>query len=176
MRQLISALVLLVGGCSLFSQSLPMQTQEAISKDPIPVQVIDNVPVDNTYDWNVSGSAYTRCSGYSCASFYNPAQGGTARAEGAVLKLLMPDGRIVIAECEMKPNNAANFANALAAMNGQYASPIYRDCRTPPSDAMILAKFKGSNVKLYMQLASLDGHGKKYSETYVIRGVLLPSR
>lgn len=138
------------------------------------VTVIENVPTSNDYNWSVSGSSSVSCYGYSCSAYYNPPEGGTAQANGAVLKLLLSDGRIVIAECEMKPDNARNWINAIGSMNGSVASAVYRNCRVPESGSIIGAKFKGNNVKLFMREPSIDGTGKGYSETYWIRGVLEP--
>ena len=139
------------------------------------VTVLDEVPTTINYDWSVSGSSGVSCYGDSCSGYYNPASSGTAQAGGAIVRLQLQDGRIVIAECEMKPNQGANWAMAIAGgMNGQYASTIYRDCRTPESGAVINAKFKGDKVKLFMHYPSIDGKGKGYSETYRINGVLEP--
>lgn len=138
----------------------------------VAVTVLDNIPTTSQYNWAMAGQSQVSCYGSSCSSYYTPAQGGTSAANGAVVKLLLLDGRIVIAECAMKPDNGRNVTLALL---GAHASAIYRDCRVPTIGSGIFAKFDKSNVKLFMQELSIDGTGKGYSETYKIRGILEPT-
>ncbi len=139
------------------------------------VTVIDDVPTANHYNWYVSGTGVTNCYGYSCYSSYDAPAGGTAEASGAVLKLLLPDGRIVIAECAMKPDRLRNWTTpGVSVVGAMTGGPFYRDCRTPASGVSIRAKFKGNDVKLFMREPSIDGKGKRYSETYSILRTLQP--
>jgi len=77
---------------------------------------------------------------------------------GATLSLLLPDGRIVVVNCNAKTNWT------------DWSHPTwYRGCREPMTDA-IEAKFDGDNAKLEWPV-SIDGK-KKQSETYKIIGIL----
>jgi hypothetical protein len=87
------------------------------------------------------------------------------------LKLLLPDGRIVIAECVAKENTVADF---LIAATGNEASTTYRSCKAPAANSTIDAEFNRSQVKLFMREPSIDGTGRMSSETYYIKGVLQP--
>ena len=136
------------------------------------VTVIDNLPTTFSYDWQVAGKDTISCYSSGCTSYFRPSNSGTASVNGAVLKLLLPDGRIVIAECSAKPDVAANWA---AALTGAQASTVYRDCRRPEANSTIEAEFNQSQVKLFMQAPSIDGTGRKSSETYDITGVLQPN-
>ncbi len=138
----------------------------------IKVTVVENVPMTSSYNWEVDGKDSISCYSTGCTSHWTLPDSGTANVTGATLKLLLPDGRIVIAQCVAKPNISANIANALA---DNRASTVYRDCRKPWEHDTVYATFKHSQVKLFMQAPSLDGTGATESETYFIVGVLRPS-
>jgi len=146
----------------------------AQAKDTLPrlkVTVIENLPTTTSYDWQVAGKSNVSCYSSGCTSYFTPSNSGTSSVNGAVLKLLLPDGRIVIAECSAKQDVAANWTNALT---GTSASTVYRDCRKPEANSTIEAEFNRSEVKLFMQAPSIDGTGRRSSETYYITGVLQP--
>ncbi|MGA2569784.1 MAG: PEGA domain-containing protein [Terracidiphilus sp.] len=134
--------------------------------------MIEDIPTTTSYNWERAGRSSVKCSGSSCSSYFLPASGGTAAVQGAILKLLLPDGRIVIAACIAKADIATNL---LSAMAGDVTSTIYRSCRRPPEVTSLDAEFSGNAVKLFMQEPSIDGRGRRYSETYYIRGVLQPT-
>jgi hypothetical protein len=136
------------------------------------VIMIENVPTETSYTWQVAGKDSVSCYDTGCTGYYIPPDSGTASVQGAVLKLLLPDSRIVIAECIAKPDVAQNVANSLA---GPPASTAYRDCRMPEANSTVEAEFNGNNVKLFMRAPSIDGTGRVSTETYQIRGVLQPS-
>jgi hypothetical protein len=164
MRRLLLALVL------CFSLSAAFAWTEDSKK--IKVTIIENVPMTSSYNWEVEGKDSTYCYSTGCTSHWTLPDSGTVSITGATLKLLLPDGRIVIAQCVAKANISANIANALA---DNRASTVYRDCRRPWPNDTIYATFKHSQVKLSMQAPSLDGTGVTESETYSIVGVLQPS-
>lgn len=116
------------------------------------------------------------CYSAGCSSFYMPSQAGTASVQGSVLRLLLPDSRIVIAACIAKSDIAVNLIGAFgaAATGGMAPSAVYRDCRTPELNATIEAEFNRSFVKLLWQQPSINNSGRVSSETYRIRGVLQP--
>jgi hypothetical protein len=136
------------------------------------VTVLENIPTTTSYDWQVAGKDGISCYSSGCTSYFTLPNSGTATVSGAVLKLLLPDGRIVIAECDAKPDVGANIANALAETQ---ASTVYRNCRRPEVNSTVDAEFNRSQVKLFMQAPSIDGTGRISSETYYIEGVLQPN-
>ena len=139
------------------------------------VKVLADIPSSTNYNWSISGGSTTSCYGNTCASSWSDPESSTGQANGATLKLLLPDGRIAVAECTMKEDVGGTIAIAMAAgMNNQTTTPIYRDCRVPETGSIITAKFKKNSVKLYMQDPSVDGSGKKHTETYKSVGILAP--
>ena len=136
------------------------------------VTVLENFPTTASYIWDVSGHSSVSCYGSSCSSNYTPSGSGTANVRGGILKLLLPDGRIAIAECIAKPDVGRNLGNAfVAASGGRQASALYRDCRMPQVNSTIDAEFNRSNVKVFMQAPSFDGSGRITSETYIFKRV-----
>ncbi|HSY04246.1 MAG TPA: hypothetical protein VK819_18915 [Acidobacteriaceae bacterium] len=96
---------------------------------------------------------------YNYAAVYNNvAVGKTFTVHGATFTLQLPDGRLVVVNCESK------FAEHMAGPVGNR-----RSCRAPLVDS-IQADFKGDNAKLIWPV-SLDGK-KMQSETYKILAIL----
>jgi hypothetical protein len=96
---------------------------------------------------------------YNYAAVYNNvAVGKTFTVHGATFTLQLPDGRLVVVNCENK------FAEHMAGPVGNR-----RSCRAPLVDS-IQADFKGDNAKLIWPV-SLDGK-KMQSETYKILAIL----
>jgi hypothetical protein len=152
--------------------TLIVSSAVASAKVPkIRVTVVENVPQTSSYSWQVAGRGSVSCYGSSCSSYYMPSNGGQATVHGAIVRLLLPDGRIVIARCMAKPDIAVNIGYALAMLP---ASTMYRDCRMPDANSTIDAEFSRSSVKLFMQAPSIDGSGRFSSETYLVTGVLQP--
>jgi len=140
------------------------------------VKVLSDVPSSTNYNWSISGGSTTSCYGNTCSSNWSNPQSGTSQANGATLKLLLPDGRIAVVECVMKEDVGRSFAVAIAAgMNNQTTTPLYRDCRVPETGDTITAKFKKNSVKLFMRDPSIDGTGRRHNETYQIIGILAPT-
>jgi hypothetical protein len=142
------------------------------AKPRVEVKVIENLPTTLTYDWQVSGHGSVSCYSSGCSSYFTPASAGTSQVSGAVLKLLLADGRIVIAGCSY---NKGNFAfGFIGAMTGDANLNSPRNCAVPQVNDVVQAEFSGSIAKLFWRRPSLDGKGAKEEETYVIRGVLQP--
>jgi|GEM_PF-2572208 len=139
----------------------------------IKVKVIENLPTTSSYEWQVAGKGSVSCSSSNCSIQYMPPQSGTQMLHGAVLKLQLPDSRIVIAECVAKVQAALTLLS-MAVQNDPTSPMIYRDCRVPSVNSVIEAEFNQNSVKLFMQAPSIDGSGKISNETYFIRGVLQP--
>ncbi|HEX3967573.1 MAG TPA: hypothetical protein VHW70_06380 [Edaphobacter sp.] len=96
---------------------------------------------------------------YNYAAVYNNvAVGKSFTVNGATFTLQLPDGRLVIVNCESK------FAEHMAGRVGNR-----RSCRTPFVEN-IEADFKGDNAKLIWPV-SLDGR-KMQSETYKILAIM----
>jgi hypothetical protein len=97
--------------------------------------------------------------GYDYAAVYNNvAVGKSFKVRGATFTLQLPDGRLVVVNCEGK------FAEHFAGRVGNR-----RSCRMPIVDS-IQADFHGDNAKLIWPV-SLDGKTMQ-SETYKILGIL----
>ena len=143
------------------------------AKIKLDVTVIENIPSTTTYGWLTRGGSPAPCSGNSCSSYSIPANSGTSQVTGATLKLLLPDGRIVIARC------VANMGGSVFAIIGAVTRDDHlndpRNCGVPPSGQPIQAEFNGETIKLSWHLPGLDGTGRKTGETYYLTGVLKPT-
>ena len=128
------------------------------------VTVVGEIPETSYYNWQVPGSSAVYCHGAACLALSTASSSGTTSLLGAIVKLLLPDGRIVIAKCVPQLKKGMHLvANA------------YRDCRIPEVNSITDAEFNRNNVKLTVQELSIDGSGKIQTETYKIIGVLKPA-
>jgi len=114
------------------------------SAQKMDVKIIDRQDKEDSYDY--------------AAVYLNQAVGKTFKVRGATFTLQIPDGRLVVVNCESK------FAEHMAGHVGNR-----RSCRMPVADS-IHADFNGDNAKLIWPV-SLDGK-KMQSETYKILGIL----
>jgi hypothetical protein len=138
------------------------------------VIVIERQENNSTYNFTVPGySSGTSNATVSCNTYSNttsctgygqqtgvvyPGHTGSYQVSGATLALKLPDGRIVVANCDAKLNWS------------EWSNPnMYRDCRVPIVDK-IQAEFNGEKAKLTWPV-SIDGKKLK-SETYKILGIL----
>jgi hypothetical protein len=108
------------------------------------VKVIDRQNKEDSYDY--------------VGVYNNVAVGKTFTVQGATFTLQLPDGRLVIVNCDSK------FAEHMAGRAGNH-----RSCRMPLVDTFE-ADFHGDNAKLVWPV-SLDGK-KMQSETYKILAIL----
>jgi hypothetical protein len=119
----------------------------------------------SSYAFMIPGYARTNC---SASGFGSTVTGGCSKVgqdsavlqytvRGATLLLLLPDARMVVANCDSK----TNWGWSLNA---------HRSCRVPLQGTVIDADFNGSKVNLKWSV-SLDGR-KKEGETYKILGIL----
>lgn len=104
-------------------------------------------------DSSVNCSASTRVNGSN-----TPAQAVSFNVQGATYSLRLPDGRIVVVNCESK------FKERFAGPTGNR-----RSCRMPLVDELEV-EFLGNKAKLKWPV-SIDGN-KSESETYKILGIL----
>ena len=106
---------------------------------------------------NCFGSDNTaNCSGSTRVTQTNmPARSGSFDVQGATFALQLPDGRVVVVNCDSK------FAERFLGPAGNH-----RSCRTPLIDE-IQAEFSGANAKLKWPV-SIDGK-KMESETYILQ-------
>ena len=135
-------------------------------KKKMPVQIVNRQSSATEYTYTVPGYATSNCSAsvYSntasanCVASSAPSSSGSYSVHGATLSLLLPDGRIVVVNCNAKPN-----------WTDWNHPTTYRGCREPMTNT-IDAEFDGDNAKLEWPV-SIDGK-KKQSETYKIIGIL----
>ena len=112
--------------------TLVCSTSFAKDHPRVKVIVIENVPTTSSYEWQVAGKGSISCSGSNCSIHYMPPQSGTQRLQGAVLKLQLPDKRIVVAECAAKPQVVLSLL-FMASQNDPTTPMIYRGpSRVPP--------------------------------------------
>lgn len=102
---------------------------------------------------SVNCNGTTRTTGES-----TPAHEVSYHVRGATFSLQLPDGRLVVVNCESK------FAEHMAGPAGNH-----RSCRVPLVDN-ITAEFNGDKAKL-IWVVSIDGK-KMQSETYKVLAVL----
>jgi hypothetical protein len=121
-----------------------LTTALSAAAQKLDVKIVDRQDKQDSYDY--------------AAVYNNVAVGKTFTVHGATFTLQLPDGRLVIVNCDSK------FAEHMAGAAGNH-----RSCRTPVVDD-IEAEFKGDNAKLIWPV-SLDGK-KMQSETYKILGIL----
>jgi hypothetical protein len=135
-------------------------------KKKMPVQIVNRQSSATEYTYKVPGYATSNCNAYvygntasgNCIASAAPASSGSYSVHGATLSLLLPDGRIVVVNCDAKPN-WTDWSHPTA----------YRGCREPMTNT-IDAEFDGDNAKLEWPV-SIDGK-KKQNETYKIIGIL----
>lgn len=130
--------------CKLTLSGLLLVCAATASAQKLDVKIIDRQDKDDEYEY--------------AAVYNNVAVGKTFKVHGATFTLQLPDGRLVVVNCESK------FAEHMAGRAGNR-----RSCRMPVVDS-IQADFNGDNAKLIWPV-SLDGK-KMQSETYKILGVL----
>jgi hypothetical protein len=134
------------------------------------VRVIDRRDGETDYSYVVPGhfnaqsNADVNCYGSSCNGSettngsITPAHQVSYHVRGATFSLQLPDGRVVIVNCESK------FAERMRGPEGNH-----RSCRIPLVDE-VEADFHGDKAKLEW-VVSLDGK-KKQSETYKVLAIV----
>jgi hypothetical protein len=135
-------------------------------KKKMSVQIVNRQSSETDYTYTVPGYATSSCNASvygntasgNCIASAAPASSGSYSVHGATLSLLLPDGRIVVVNCNAKPN-WTDWSHPTA----------YRGCREPMTN-IIDAEFDGDNAKLEWPF-SIDGK-KKQNETYKIIGIL----
>jgi len=138
------------------------------------VRIVDRQEHDTNYSYVVPGSVFAQsnsnanCVGanrsVNCSASTTttgtvlPPQHVSFSVRGATFTLRVPDGRLVVVNCESK------FKERFAGHQGNR-----RSCRVPLIDD-IQVEFDGDNAKLQWPV-SIDGK-KTQSETYKILGIL----
>jgi hypothetical protein len=140
-------------------------------KIKLQVSVIEALPASTaTYSWTTPGYGSASCSGgawsVSCVGTAVPPITNSTELVAYQVRLQLPDGRIVLAECGKKIN-----------WTDWSTTSLYRNCRRP-EEGEADAEFDGDSVKIvqHIRRPSIDGSGgtKTISETYRIRYVLQP--
>lgn len=148
------------------------------------VTLVQNIQTEGLYIWQVPGASPVFCFNSGCSAYYMPSSYEITDLHGAVLRFLLPDSRIVIAECVARPEVALNVMTAFAgaATTGYSNSPtgvsgpaVYRSCKVPEADSTLEAEFDRNSVKLFIREPSIDRAGRVSSETYRIIGTLQPN-
>jgi hypothetical protein len=139
---------------------------------PERVVVLARVPTNRSYNWQVQPNYAIPCFGAQCDHYYMP----TADArptEDVVLRLLLPDSRIIVVECRAKQMPV--ISNALQLVDGSDAEvPILRSCREPQPGTETPVVFEGTNARLLFPFTRHDGSATTIAETYHIKGTLTP--
>ena len=158
----MKTMVILVAVLSIVFLAPRSQAQ----KKKLSVQIVNRQSSATEYTYAVPGYATANCNASvygntasgNCVASGAPASSGSYSVHGATLSLLLPDGRIVVVNCNAKPN-WTDWSHPTA----------YRGCREPITNS-IEAEFDGDNAKLEWPV-SIDGK-KKQNETYKIIGIL----
>ena len=136
------------------------------------VLVLEAVPADRTFQWEVQPSHVVHCSGSQCDAYYMPSAESVQEGD-TVLRLLMPDAKVLIVECNAK--EVPVVGEALKFYWGSDANvPKRRGCRAPLPGASTPAVTEGSHLKLFFSYTPEGGAAMTISENYTIRGYLIP--
>jgi hypothetical protein len=156
-----AALVAFSGLCAIecFGQTMSVKIIKRQSSETSYSYVVPG-HLDSTSDTKLNcdtESTDVRCSGTTTTdgTITSPRE-ISYQVTGATFSLLLPNGRVVVVNCESK-------------FKYQYGGSVRRSCRTPLVDD-IQVEFKGKDAKL-MWPASVDGKNLE-SETYKILAVL----
>jgi hypothetical protein len=136
---------------------------------PVKVTVVATTPAA-AYRWVGSGNGPVPCMGAQCEHYFLQVQEGYPTAD-IVLRLVMPDSRIVVVGCYAKEVLGVNYAIQL--VNGSDADvPIRRVCGAPPPGVLTDAVFNGNDVRL--TVPGTTKTGQPLTEMYHIKGFLEP--
>jgi hypothetical protein len=155
----LTLLLLSCACCSAFAQRMSVHVLERRDQETgyhgyVPGRSSGN-STGSTNCNDYAGSINCQSSGYN-TSYYTEPHINAYNVTGTTLSLVLPDGRIAIANCASKYAPKGDYVNR-------------RSCRIPLVEDLD-ADFKGKNVKLYWSV-SIDGR-KSESETYKILAVL----
>ena len=124
------------------------------------VVIVDRQTSDTNYSYAVPASLYVQSNAggdsVTTTGFVTPPRSVSYDVRGATFTLRLPDGRLVVVNCESKYAPKGDFVNR-------------RSCRMPLVDE-IQAEFDGDKAKLLWPV-SIDGK-KIESETYKILAIL----
>lgn len=154
-----------VAGAAVFAAIASGATAQTLN-----VTIIDRQTSDKAYSYvlpgTVTGSALasTNCSAFGSSvncfgsstgtTTVVPPRAGGYSVTGATLALRIPDGRVIVVNCDSKYALKGDFVNR-------------RSCRIPPGDS-VEAEFRGADAVLRWSI-SLDGR-RRQQETYKILG------
>jgi hypothetical protein len=136
---------------------------------PVEVIVLKAVPAA-AFRWVGTGNGGVSCLGDQCEHYYHQVVPGFPSPD-VVVRLLMRDRRIAIAECYAKEVPGINYA--IEYWKGDGADvPIRRVCATPPEGMATEAAFHGNAVRLTVPGARKNGEPN--TELYHLKGFLEP--
>ena len=144
-----SALVIFCCACAAISASQKLN-----------VVIVDRQTSDTNYSYAVPANLFVQSNAsadtVTTTGFVTPPRSVSYDVRGATFTLRLPDGRLVVVNCESKYAPKGDFVNR-------------RSCRMPLVDE-IQAEFDGDKAKLLWPV-SIDGK-KIESETYKILAIL----
>lgn len=155
-----TASILLFASASALAQTMNVEIVDRADKQSSYSYVVPGYSNQNsTGNVNCYGSSNSvNCNGSTYTSTTtSPGMAGSYQVTGATLTLKLPDGRLVVVNCNAKLNWT------------EWTEGAYRSCRVPLI-ANIEAEFKGDKAKLRW-VVSIDGK-KKQTESYQILGIL----
>ena len=160
MRKILTGVIVLCFVSPVFAQKLNVKIIARQDNETEYTYVVAGYSSSNSNtNVNCFGDTNVTCNGSTTTTGVStPGHQVSFHVRGATYSLLLPDGRIVVVNCESK------FAEHMAGHAGNH-----RSCRMPLVDD-IEAEFNGDRAKLKWNV-SLDGK-KTASETYKILAVL----
>ena len=131
------------------------------------------VPTTVNYNWEIPPNHPVPCFAQQCDHYYLPPVDSAPTAD-VILRLLLPDSRILIVECDAKQVAGPNFAIQFFKNSSDAEVPMHHPCRAPQPNAQIAVIFDGSNARLLFPGTRGDDNDKPTVETYHIKGSLTP--
>ena len=135
-------------------------TAFALEKNRFTVTVVDNLPTTTAYEWHANGQPVVTCYSNACEEYITRDYSNRNKMRAEV-KLLLPDGRILIVGC-YRGGIGTNVA-----------------CLTPQMDSTIdIIEYEGAHsigqVDLLIPKSNKDP-SKVHSAMYFIKGFLVPT-
>jgi hypothetical protein len=139
----------------------------------VEVVVLKAIPPAASYNWRGStdGNGPAPCTAAGCDRFYMPPP-DSAPTSDVVLRLLLPDARILIAECDAKEAALSSYAIKFAKADNTADVPIQRTCAAPGDHSHVMATVDGDSVRLFIQEPGPNGTDSILNELYRVRGTL----
>ncbi len=132
---------------------------------PARVLIVEKVP-DAAWTWNGSGNGMVKCVGAQCDHYYMP-PADAAPTMDITLRLLLPDGRILIAQCMAKPLPGQSHS-----VFTRSKPKVFHPCEVPDTHSAVDATLTAEDIQLSLRRTEPDG--SVATETYHLLGQLAP--